>query len=391
MQAEASGRQRATSERVGRKLLAPRVPMARRSLLHDKIRFGMSLGGLAFAVVLVVLLRGLMDGTLTKSTTYIDHVGADVFISSAGVRNMTLASSALPVSAVESVRAIEGVADAGGMLRMEVIASHGNEHRPGAIIGYNVGHVGGPWRLASGRAVERGGEVVVDTALASLLGVDAGDQIVIADTTFTVVGRSLQTTAIAGKLIFMSLTDAQAILRMSDVVAFVLVKLEAGIDPGDFVTKLGHAMPDVTVQTRQALSNNDRDVLGGLFIAPINVMSTAGLLVGLAIVGLTMYTTTAERLRDFGVLKAIGASNRYLFQTVLTQAVALALMGFALGLVLVLLAAPIAERAEPDIGVEVRTTQAAIAFAEVVGMSLAGAILPLVRILRVDPLEAFRR
>lgn len=304
---------------------------------------------------------------------------------------MTLASSALPASAVESVRSIEGVADAGGMLRMEVVASHGDEHRPGAIIGYTVGHVGGPWRLGSGRAVEASGEVVVDTALASLLGVEEGDKIVIADTTFTVVGRSRQTTAIAGKLIFMSLADAQAILRMPDVVAFVLLRLEAGVDPGAFVTELGQAMPDVTVQTRRTLSDNDRDVLGGLFIAPINVMSTAGLLVGLAIVGLTMYTTTAERLRDFGVLKAIGASNRYLFQTVLTQAVALALMGFALGVVLVLLAAPVAERAEPDIGVEVRAAQAAIAFGEVVGMSLAGAILPLARILRVDPLEAFRR
>ena len=391
MQAEASGRQRATSERVGRKLLARRVPMARRSLLHDKIRFGMSLGGLAFAVVLVVLLRGIMDGTVAKSTTYINNVGADVFISSAGVRNMSLASSAVPESAIVEIGTLDGVADVGGILRMEVIAAHGETRKPGVIVGFQPGHVGGAWKLASGRVVERDGEAVVDDVLAGQLGVREGDEITISDSTFTVVGRSRETTAIAGKLVFVSLANAQATLRMPGVVAFVLLKLDDGVKADAFVAKASASLPDLTVQTREALSNNDRDVLGGLFVAPVNVMSTAGLLVGLAIVGLTMYTTTAERLRDFGVLKAIGASNRYLFQTVMTQAVALALMGFALGVVLVLLAAPVAERAEPDIGVEVRAAQAAIAFGEVVGMSLAGAILPLARILRVDPLEAFRR
>lgn len=382
---------RASRERVGTSLLAPRVPMARRSLLHDKIRFGISLGGLAFAVVLIVILRGMMDGTLAKSTTYIDNVGADIFVSSPGVENMTLASSALPESAVASVSAIEGVADAGGVLRVDVVANHGSERRPGAIVGYMSGHVGGPWKLASGRVVERSGEAVVDKALAAQLGVREGDQVAIGDASFTVVGRSLETTAIAGKLIFVSLEDAQANLGMTELVGFVLVKLGSGVNAEVFNERLQATMPGLTVQTRETLSSNDREVLGGLFIAPVSVMYAAGLFVGLAIVGLTMYTTTAERLRDFGVLKAIGASNRYLFQVVLMQAGALVLLSFAIGLAAVVLIGPVAVQAQPDIGVEVQPEQAVIAFAEVVGMSLVGAILPLVRIFRVDPLEAFRR
>lgn len=391
MPADSSSNPDAAAGRGNKRLIASRVPMVRRSLLHDRIRFVISLGALAFSVVLVVLLRGLMDGTLAKSTTYIDHVAADVFVSSQGVRNMTLASSVLTSDIVDRVRAIDGVHDAGGVLRIDVVATHGGKVGPGAIIGYTPGQAGGPWKLASGRAVEQSGEAVVDSTLASQLGVREGDEIEVADTKFRVVGRSSETTAIAGKLIFVSLADAQAILRIPGMVAFVLVKVDDGVDANAFCASIEKAIPGVTAQTRKTLSDNDRDVLGGLFIAPINVMSTAGLLVGLAIVGLTMYTTTAERMRDFGVLKAIGASNRFLFQTVLTQAVALALLGFAFGLVLVLLAAPVVERAEPDIGVEVQRSQAALAFAEVVAMSLLGAIVPLVRILLVDPLEAFRR
>ena len=391
MQAKAGNSGSAVSGLRNWRPWAGRVPISRRSLLHDRIRFTISVGGMGFAVVLVLLLRGIMDGTVAKSTTYIDRVGADVFVSSAGVRNMSLASSALPEAMAEQARATSGVADAGGIVRMEVMASKGEAARPAVMVGYSPGHIGGPWKLASGRGVERDGEAVVDSVLAGQLGLSEGGTFGIADSTFTVVGRSTETTAIAGKLVFVSLGDAQATLRMPGLVTFVLLRLQPGEVAEPFVARLAQAAPETTVQTRESLSNNDREVLGGLFIAPVNVMSTAGLLVGLAIVGLTMYTTTTERLRDFGVLKAIGASNAYLFRTVLVQALVLALLSFVAGVAIVLVATPIVERWEPDIGVDVGAAQAGIALAEVLAMSFLGAILPLARILRVDPLEAFRR
>jgi putative ABC transport system permease protein len=147
---------------------------------------------------------------------------------------------------------------------------------------------------------------------------------------------------------------------------------------------------DVTATSRAQLSKNDRDLLSSLFVAPINVMSTVGFLVGLAIIGLTMYTTTAERTRDFGVLKAIGARQLFLFRTVVTQATFLGLAGFVVGLGASLLAGPAIERLVPDIGVTIRVGIVLRTLVAVIGMSLVGAVLPVARITRVDPLVVFR-
>ncbi len=147
----------------------------------------------------------------------------------------------------------------------------------------------------------------------------------------------------------------------------------------------------MAVMTRGELSGNDRALLRSLFVAPIDVMSTVGLIVGMAVVGLTIYTTTAERIRDFGVLKAIGAPNGYLLRVVAIQAMILALAGFLLGLAIVYLSGPLIESQVPDIGVTVRFAQAWRVFTAVLIIAFLGAILPVARISRVDPLMVFRR
>ncbi|MBI5946741.1 MAG: ABC transporter permease [Chloroflexi bacterium] len=368
------------------------VPLARRSLLYDRVRLAISIGGLAFAVVLVLLLRGIMDGTVARSTSYIDRSGADLFVASAGVTNMALASSALPADTAARLADVPGVAAGSSIIRLNMIAAANGKTRPSVLIGYaGEGALGGPWKLASGRRVAAAGEVVVDRYLAAELGVRPGDPIELLGQRFTVVGLSDETAAIASKYVFIRLDAAQELLRMDNLITFVLIRLEAGVEPSAAAASLAGANPALAVLTRKQLATNDRDLLGRLFVGPVNVMSTIGFLVGLAIVGLTMYTTTAERLRDFGVLKAIGAPNAALFKTVGGQAVFLAVAGYVAGFLATLAVAPIVTRVVPDIAVSVRLLPATRAFAAVLGMSVAGSMVPLVRILRVDPLMVFRR
>ena len=171
---------------------------------------------------------------------------------------------------------------------------------------------------------------------------------------------------------------------------FVLVKADPGETPQDVAQRINRDVPGLTATTRAQLSKNDRSLLSSLFIAPMNVMFVLGFLVGLAVIGLTMYTTTAERVRDFGVLKAIGASNAFLFRTVITQAVMLGIAGFVLGLAASMLAGPFIVRLVPDIGVSIRPAFALQTLVEVMAMSLVAAALPVIRIVRVDPLIVFR-
>jgi len=368
-----------------------RVPLATRTLFRDWVRLLISLGGIGFAILLVLLLDGIRVGTVAKSTTYVDHVGADVFAARAGVTNMALAASALPVTIVDEVDQVEGVEEASGILRIPVIVSSGDHKRPATLIGYDLqSSLGGPWKLDRGRAVEQDGETVLDRALAGELGLDIGDKLEVSGGEFTIVGLSGQTANIAGKFVFLTRPSVQQILGLGPFVSFVLVRVEHGADPARVAAALNAGLPELTATTRQDLSQNDRDLLSSLFVAPINVMSTVGMLVGLAIIGLTMYTTTAERMRDFGVLKAIGAPNSFLFRTVITQATILGIAGFGVGLVASMVAGPFIVRLVPDIGVTLRPIATIQTLGAVVGMSLVGAALPVIRIVRVDPLVVFR-
>jgi putative ABC transport system permease protein len=58
------------------------------------------------------------------------------------------------------------------------------------------------------------------------------------------------------------------------------------------------------------------------------------LISGFFIIGLTMYSSALDRLKDYGTLKAIGAGNKYISRLILTQALLFSIVGFLSGLLL---------------------------------------------------------
>ncbi|PWB45386.1 MAG: hypothetical protein C3F10_06140 [Dehalococcoidia bacterium] len=366
--------------------------LSARTLLYDRLRLAISVGGMAFAVVLVLLLRGIMDGTVEKSTTYIDNVGADVFVAREGVKNMALSVSAVPEELVSELAALPGVTQASGVVRVTVTVSEGDRRQPGDLVGYEPGSgLGGPWKVTAGQPPASAGEAALDSVLASRLHVGVGDRVAIGGRDFVITGLTGDTTSIAGKLVFITLADAQILLQSPNVVSFVLLKIANPADAPSVAESILAEFDDTQALTRAEISGNDRDMLGELFLAPINVMSTIGFMVGLAVIALTMYTVTSERLRDFGVLKAIGAPQGFLLRTVMSQATVLGVAGFTVGLVAAILVGPVVVRFVPDIGVKVNWEPSVVTLAAVVGMSLLGAVVPVMRIIRVDPLLVFRR
>lgn len=59
-----------------------------------------------------------------------------------------------------------------------------------------------------------------------------------------------------------------------------------------------------------------------------------GIISGFFIIGLTMYSATYDRLKDYGTLKAIGASNRYITRLVVTQSIIYAIIGFLISMLM---------------------------------------------------------
>jgi putative ABC transport system permease protein len=109
---------------------------------------------------------------------------------------------------------------------------------------------------------------------------------------------------------------------------------------------------------------------------------------GYFIVGLTLYSAAIDRMRDYGTMKAIGATNGYVRRLLYTQAMILAVPGFAIGEGLV----QWFKWAIESQGLLIRFTPAfnVIFFLLICSISLGGAAFASRRIIRLEPAAVFR-
>src|SRR5260370_33007717 len=85
--------------------------LARRNLSHDKVRLTVTVTGIVFAVVLIVVALGLFVGFTSTTSGLVDHSGADLWVTSKHVPYVELG---VPFSErkVYQVRAVPGVQEA---------------------------------------------------------------------------------------------------------------------------------------------------------------------------------------------------------------------------------------------------------------------------------------
>ena len=112
------------------------------------------------------------------------------------------------------------------------------------------------------------------------------------------------------------------------------------------------------------------------------------LIAGFFIIGLTMYSSALDRLKDYGTLKAIGAGNRYISRLILTQALLFSIVGFLIGLLLL----EGFRRGVEQSGLIFSFSPLILLamFATIGLISLSGASFALSRIRSVEPATVFR-
>src|SRR5512139_3343014 len=91
------------------------VSLARRNMLHDRLRFVITVAGVAFAVTLVLVQVGLFMGLLGKATVTIDHASADLWVTSRNTPNVDFAHT-FPETVVLRVRGVAGVERADNLI-----------------------------------------------------------------------------------------------------------------------------------------------------------------------------------------------------------------------------------------------------------------------------------
>lgn len=124
--------------------------------------------------------------------------------------------------------------------------------------------------------------------------------------------------------------------QSSTTISAVLVNVENPKDIDKVVALINQTIFGVRAWPSQKLASSSvKKILASSGIAlSTGTLIIFALIAGFFIIGLTMYSSALDRLKDYGTLKAIGASNKYISKLILTQAMLFTLVGFFIGLAL---------------------------------------------------------
>jgi putative ABC transport system permease protein len=315
-------------------------PLAQRNLTHDKVRLTVTLTGIVFAVVLIVVELGLFVGFTVTTSSIIDRSKVDLWIVSKGTPYIEQ-GSAFSERKLYQVLATPGVARAD-----KYIVRFSNWKTPqGAeegiqIVGFNpYTGVGGPWNVIEGNVEElkTPDAVMVDEIYKKKLGVTkVGEIFEINGRRTRVVGftrgiRAFTTTP----YVFTSFKNAQGYTRIDeDQTYFILVRAVPGTDMVALRHALESRLRDVDVLTTAKFSSMTRIYWMFTTGAGVAVLIAAllGLVVGVVVVAQTIYATTMDHIREYGTLKAMGAPNSYIYRVIITQAGMSAVAGYVLAM-----------------------------------------------------------
>lgn len=365
--------------------------LALRNLLQNKTRLIVSVGGVALALTLMLALDAIFVGAQQRLSVFIDESGADVLVSQRGVRTMHMSASVLPVSVVNELRQVPGVATAEPILYVASPVVLGSRRAPAYVIGIAPGAtLGIPWRVADGAAAPRAGEAIIDWQIAREAGAHVGDPVQILGRGLTIAGLAEGTVNLVNSIAFITLEDFAHARGDMPIVSYVLVKAGSGESPTVLAKRIEAGVPGVTALPRNEFARQERSLTRDMMTDVITVMNVVGLLIGLSVLALTVYVATFARRAEFGVLKAIGAGNMDLYGVVLVQAVASVVLGLATGLAFTLLLAAAVPLVAPELALAV--TVASVAKAGGLSLAIAGlaSVLPIRQIAGMDPAIVFR-
>ncbi len=374
--------------------------IARKNLFSERTRLSIAVGGIALSVFLISLLLSLYRGWDEKVGKFVEDSNVDVWIGTVGTNDFISAASLIPLESTEDLEGHIWVDEWAPLIVRPIVGTKVEFPRdpesPGAdldlqLVGYDTQTgLGGPIEVIEGKEAPGPSEVIIDKALSSRYNIDVGDLIAAGGTEWTVVGISKGGDFVASQTVFISLEQAQEVLQMEGQATFVVVDLYETIDHERFAAEISTDYAGVVAFTRDEFAANTRDLILGDILPILSIVLALAFVVGLAVSGLTIYTATIEKSREYGIIKAVGFKNSYLYRLVFEQSMVTGALGFIIGIGLTLLFGPLAGDRVPQFVTLVLWYDVLAVFGATVLMALFASYVPLRRLAAIDPVAVFR-
>lgn len=365
--------------------------IAWRNLVREKTRLAISVGGVAVAVLLILVVRGLYTGFLEQATAYIRGVDADVWVVESGTPGEFLHGvSLMPPERGQEIAAVAGVDRVSPLLARPVEFRHRGKEVDLFLLGVEKSGVGGPAGIEEGERIPAPGEIVVDRVFARNEGVGIDDVLDIEGRRLRVTGIARGGNAFIAQYAWTSFEDASALLGSADIVNYLLVEAGDGVDAKRLADRIPAEVEGTKTFTEDEFATANSEEISEGFLPILWVLVVIAFAIGTAVIALTIYTATLEKRQEYGVLKAIGFSNRRLFGIVWRQSLVAGVAGLAVGVIATLGLATVLERLVPSFVVSIGPRDIVVVGVATLAMVIAASFAPMRPVARLDPAQVFR-
>ncbi len=346
--------------------------LAIRDVRYRLGRFLLTALGLGLLLGTVMSMGGIYRGMVEDALSIVRAPGADMWVVQKDTNGPFAETSRIPEDVSRVIRAVPGVREASPIAFQSLQLRVGSKPLRVQLVGHRPGALGAPPAVAAGRPIVSSRyEMLIDQKA----GVPLETRIRIGRLAFTVVGLTEGIVSNAGDPVaFVSLQDAQEIqfLKANEAIRndrsrleadlkampalaavpasalapimqdthlanAILVRLEPWAHPKEVAERIerwNHYRAMTTAEQEEVLAKSVIERAR----QQILLFRIILLAVSVVIIALIIYTMTLEKTRDIATLKIIGTPDWKIANLILQEALALGLLGYVLGAVLISLA-----------------------------------------------------
>ncbi|MDD2660928.1 MAG: ABC transporter permease [Methylococcales bacterium] len=391
------------------------ISLSFKTVASHKLRSSLTALGLIIGIAAVVILTSIGRGIHTYVLAEFTQFGTNLVSVSPGkkttfglsgatistVRPLTVAD-AISLSKLENIVALVPVLQ--GNARIEA----GNKQRRTNVLGVGS-EVPEVWRIktASGRFLPAGEQnnprafaVLGDKSAKELFGAISplGKRIRIGTDRYRVIGVMEKKGQLLGfdmdDTLYIPVTKALELFDRESLMEIDLL-YKGGASVASIeksIRKLliaRHGMEDFTIITQNQMLEKMDSILNILTLA-VAALGSVSLLVGSVGILTIMTIAVSERISEIGLLRALGAERRTIFQLFLYEALALSAAGGIFGVLLGMSIVQILDKALPALPVQIAWPYIAMAFMVSLLIGMAAGVVPAMKAAHLEPLEALR-
>jgi putative ABC transport system permease protein len=383
------------------------TPLAWHNLLHNRVRSGVAIAGVTFAIVLMFMQLGFLEAVKISATLIYDVLDFDICLRSRDYNRFTDART-FPMQRLNQAESVAGVASAAPL--MVGIFSWRNPYNgeQRAVLAIGAPTDSPVYRDETQALIEqrlsRPETLLVDTRTRREFGpknglrfgpADEGVEVEINSHALTIAGDFTRGAGLsAGGAVLLSRHEFLrcAPYLTADDVNLGLLRVDPGQNVAALVQELADALPD-DVETVSRQGALDWEVHHWVWETNFGLIFQSGVLVavivGTAIVYQVLASDVARLMPEYATLKAMGYGNWYLVGVMVQQALLLAIVSYILGVVVAQMLY-VVTAAGAQIPVRMTMENLLLVFSLSVTMGVISGLAAVRKAFRADPAELFK-